>query len=60
MRQVPLATYNQGLKASSELATRFLGAAGFDFDVTASDYAVEVDTPVRYTVTVFNRGTGAD
>ena len=27
--------------------------------MTASDYAVEIDTEVRYTVTVFNRGTAA-
>ena len=60
VRQMPVATYNSGLKASRELPTQFLGAAGFDFNVTASDYAVEAGTPVRYTVTVFNRGTGAD
>jgi uncharacterized repeat protein (TIGR01451 family) len=59
VRQMPVATYGGGGKASTEITTRFLGAAGFDFDVSASEYAVEVDTPVRYTVTVFNRGTGA-
>jgi uncharacterized repeat protein (TIGR01451 family) len=59
VRQVPLATAGRGLKASTEITTTFRGAAGFDFDVDASEYAVEVDTPVRYTVTVFNRGTGA-
>jgi uncharacterized repeat protein (TIGR01451 family) len=59
VRQVPVATYDRGLKASTEITTKFQGAAGFDFDVTASAYAVEVDTPVTYTVTVFNRGSGA-
>ncbi len=59
VRQMPMATYGRGGKASTEITTKFLGAAGFDFDVSASAYAVEVDTPVRYTVTVFNRGTGA-
>jgi uncharacterized repeat protein (TIGR01451 family) len=59
VRQVPVATYGRGLKASTEIATKFQGAAGFDFDVEASAYAVEVDTPVRYTIRVFNRGTGA-
>ncbi len=58
-RQMPVATYGRGGKASGEITTKFLGAAGFDFDVSASEYAVEADTPVRYTVTVFNRGTGA-
>ena len=57
---MPVATYGRGGKASTEITTKFLGAAGFDFDVSASEYAVEVDTPVRYTVTVFNRGTGAE
>jgi uncharacterized repeat protein (TIGR01451 family) len=59
VRQMPVATYGRGGKASGEITTKFLGAAGFDFDVSASEYAVEVDTPVRYKVTVFNRGTGA-
>jgi uncharacterized repeat protein (TIGR01451 family) len=59
VRQMPVATYGRGGKASTEITTKFLGAAGFDFDVSASEYAVEVDTPVRYKVTVFNRGTGA-
>ncbi|HEX5270878.1 MAG TPA: DUF11 domain-containing protein [Gemmataceae bacterium] len=59
VRQVPAATYGRDGKATSEIATKFLGAAGFDFDVSASEYAVEVDTQVRYRVTVFNRGTGA-
>jgi len=59
VRQVPVATYSGGLKASTEITTKFRGAAGFDFDVEADKYAVEVDTPVRYTATVFNRGTAA-
>jgi uncharacterized repeat protein (TIGR01451 family) len=59
VRQVPVAVYGRGGKASAEITTKFQGAAGFDFDVSASEYAVEVDTAVRYKVTVFNRGTGA-
>ncbi len=59
VRQKAVAAYGPGLEASGEIATKFQGAAGFDFDVTADAYAVEVDTPVRYTVTVFNRGSGA-
>jgi uncharacterized repeat protein (TIGR01451 family) len=59
VRQMPVATYGRGLKASTEITTTFRGAAGFDFDVEANEYAVEVDAPVRYTVTVFNRGSGA-
>jgi uncharacterized repeat protein (TIGR01451 family) len=59
VRQMPVATYGRGGKASTEITTMFQGAAGFDFDVNASEYAVEADTPIRYKVTVFNRGTGA-
>jgi uncharacterized repeat protein (TIGR01451 family) len=59
VRQMPAATAGGGLKASTEITTKFAGAAGFDFDVDASAYAVEVDTPVRYVIRVFNRGTGA-
>src|SRR5262249_37446012 len=59
VRQMPVATAAGELRASTEIVTKFRGAAGFDFDVTASAYAVEVDTPVRYTITVLNRGTGA-
>jgi uncharacterized repeat protein (TIGR01451 family) len=59
VRQVPMATAGRGLKASTEITTTFRGAAGFDFDVEANEYAVEVGAPVRYTVAVFNRGTGA-
>jgi uncharacterized repeat protein (TIGR01451 family) len=58
VRQIPVATSGRGLRASTEITTTFRGAAGFDFDVDANEYAVEVDTPVRYTVTVFNRGSG--
>ncbi len=59
IRQTPVATHGQGLQATAELITTFRGAAGFDFDVDASEYAVEVGSPVRYTITVFNRGSAA-
>jgi uncharacterized repeat protein (TIGR01451 family) len=59
VRQMAVAAYGSGGKASSELTTKFQGAAGFDFDREASAYAVEVGAEVRYTVTVFNHGTAA-
>jgi uncharacterized repeat protein (TIGR01451 family) len=59
VRQTPVAAYGQGLQKSAELTTTFRGPVGLDFDVEASEYAVEVGSPVRYTITVFNRGAGA-
>jgi uncharacterized repeat protein (TIGR01451 family) len=55
--QRPVATAEGGLKGSTEIATKFEGAGSFDFGVDPSEDAVEVDTPVRYTVRVWNDGS---